>query len=206
MKKLALMVALSCLMLSLPLAAGADQTTDLLKEASASWAKGDMKKALMQADQASQNIWQKTPLYIKKHLLTDGEALTYGGYKVRPNNIYKAPKARVTIYLEPVGYRFFKQADGMYSFGFRADFALLDKEGNILMGKENFMKLNYLSHAFNREAFVNLNVNIVGLPPGEYVMALRLHDTANQDAVVRIPVVFKGAAKKKPDKAPKKTK
>ena len=191
MKRFLLSLAFCLLGLIVPLAASADQPTDMLQGAIADWQKGQAKQALLQADQATQNIWQKTPLYVRKAVLTGVKASSYGMYQARPDNVYPAKKALILAYLEPIGYRIFKKPNGVYEFGFRADLAFLDKDNNILVGKENFMKVDFKSHAFNREIFLNITVNIGGLPPGEYVMALRIHDTAGQSAVVRIPVAFK---------------
>lgn len=191
MRRICLFLALCLLSLALPLTASADETTNLLKGTITAWQKGEAKKALIQADQATQNIWQKTPLYIRKSLFTSGKASAYGMYKQRPDNVFSAKKAVILAYLEPIGFRIFKTPDGMYKCGFRADLAILDQKGNILVGKENFMKVDFLSHVFNREIFLNVTINIGGIPPGEYSLALRIHDTADQQTVVRMPVVFK---------------
>ena len=191
MRIICLFLALCLLVFALPLTASADDTTNLLKGAITDWQKGEAKKALIQADQATQNIWQKTPLYIRKSLFTSGEASAYGVYKQRPDNVFSAKRAVILAYLEPIGFRIFKTPDGMYKSGFRIDMALLDYKGNILIGKENFAQINFLSHVFNRELFLNVTVTIGGVPPGEYLLALRIHDTAKQQTVVRMPVIFK---------------
>ena len=190
MRRISLFLALCLLVLALPLTASADDTTSLLKGAIADWQKGEAKKALIQANQATENIWQKTPLYIRKSLFTSGKASAYGMYQPRANNVFSAKKAVILAYLEPIGFRLFKTPDGMYKCGFRADLAIMDLKGNILMGKEDFMHVDFLSHVFNREIFLNVTVNISGIPPGEYILALRIHDTANQQTVAKMPVVF----------------
>ncbi|MBU4563223.1 MAG: hypothetical protein KKE29_00720 [Proteobacteria bacterium] len=190
MPKFCYLFVFCCLGLTIPLAASADQTTDMLQGAIADWQSGNAKQALIQADKATQNIWQKTPLYIRKFLLTATKASSYGVYQERADNVYSAAKDTILLYVEPVGYRITENAQGLYEFGFTSDLAILDTKGNILVGKENFMAVNFKSHTFNREIFLNITVNIGGLPPGDYFLGLRIKDTGGQSTPLRVPITF----------------
>ena len=179
------------MVLGSPAIASADQTVELLQKTIQSWQEGSPKEALHQADQATQIIWNKVPLYVQKAVLTSAKASSYGIYTPRSNNVYEAKRAVILLYVEPVGYRVTKTPNDFYKFGFTADLAVMDIKGNILVGKENFMSVNFESRAFNREIFLNITVNISGISPGDYLLGVRVKDTSGQSAPLRIPVTFK---------------
>ncbi|MCF8043700.1 MAG: hypothetical protein K9K65_05090 [Desulfarculaceae bacterium] len=191
MKRLLLLLAAACLILGSPAISLADQPTQLLQETIKTWQDGKPKEALQQADQAIQLIWNKVPLYVQKAVLTETKAQSYGIYTPRTDNVYQAKKATILLYLEPVGYRINKAPDGFHTFGFTADLAIMDPKGNILLGKENFMSVDFKSRSFNREIFLNITVNIGGIPPGDYLLGLRIKDTGGQSTPLRVPVTFK---------------
>ena len=158
MRRISSFLLFCILVLALPLTSSADDTVSLLKGAIADWQKGEAKEALIKADQATQNIWQKTPLYIRKSLFTSVKASAYGMYHALALTTCLAPRRPLfwpTWNRSASGSS--KRPDGMYKCGFRADLAILDLKGNILVGKENFMQVNFLSHVFNREIFLNVN-------------------------------------------------
>ncbi|MBU4565149.1 MAG: hypothetical protein KMY53_20225 [Desulfarculus sp.] len=191
MKRLLLVIAAACLILGAPAISLADQASQLLQETIKIWQDGKPKEALQQVDQAVQLIWNKVPLYVQKAVLTEAKAQSYGIYAPRADNVYEAKKATILLYVEPVGYRITKAPDDFYTFGFTADLAIMDTKENILVGKENFMSVNFKSRTFNREIFLNITVNIGGMPPGDYLLGLRIKDTSGQSTPLRVPVTFK---------------
>ncbi|MCF8031953.1 MAG: hypothetical protein K9K66_11200 [Desulfarculaceae bacterium] len=191
MRLIAIVLACGLLIPCLAAPAGADQTTDLLRGAMELYEQGKTRQALDQADEASQDIWRKTPMYIRKALFTKVKATAYGMYEPREDNVYQVKDAKILAYLEPVGYEIATESGGLYEFGFRADLTFLKPDGQVVGGKKDFMKVNFKSHTFNREVFLNVTVTVSGLEPGEYILALRIHDIADQQAVVSMPVVFK---------------
>ncbi|MCB2189459.1 MAG: hypothetical protein KQJ78_23820 [Deltaproteobacteria bacterium] len=159
--------------------------------AAESLASGDTLQAWQAAVRASEDIWQKMPFKVVKTVLTDGPAGGYGMYKPRASNVFKAEaKTVILIYLEPVGYKMVKSADGVYNYGVALDLMIANKDGKILFGQENFLKQDFKSWRFNQEIYLSVTLTLNQPGPGDYFVVLRAKDLkSNGQDEVRVPIV-----------------
>jgi hypothetical protein len=98
--------------------------------------------------------WEKTPLTIRRALFIKGEPRGFGLYQERESGEFKRGE-KVIVYAEPVGYGW-KDAGkdagkGMFELGFVVDFLIKSPSGDVLTGKENFMRIATESHTRNPE-------------------------------------------------------
>ena len=89
--------------------------------------------------------WQKTPLTIRRALFLKGEPRGFGLYDEHPSNEFKKGE-KIIAYAEPVGYGWKETGNGLFELGFVVDFLIKAKDGEILAGKENFMRIATESH------------------------------------------------------------
>jgi hypothetical protein len=122
--------------------------------------------------------WQKTPLTIRRALFIEGEPHGFGLYQERSTKEFK-PGEKIVVYAEPVGYGWKDAGQGMFELGFVVDFLIKSKDGEVLAGKENFMRIVTESHTRNMEFMVVLTLNMSSAPAGDYVVEYKLHDIAS---------------------------
>jgi hypothetical protein len=133
--------------------------------------------------------WEKTPLTIRRALFIDGEPRGFGLYQERGSKEFKRGE-KVVAYAEPVGYGWKDAGKGMFELGFVVDFVIKTRDGEILAGKENFMRIATESHTRNLEFMVVLTLNMTSAPPGDYVVEYKLHDIAS-DKTASFQMPFK---------------
>jgi hypothetical protein len=120
-------------------------------------------------------------------LFIDGEPRGFGLYKERGSTEFR-PGEKVVAYAEPVGFGWKDAGKGMFELGFVVDFVIKSRDGEILAGKENFMRIATESHTRNLEFMVVLTLNMSSAPPGDYVVEYKLHDIAsNKTASFQLP-------------------
>jgi hypothetical protein len=119
--------------------------------------------------------WSATPLTIRRAVFVAGAPEGFGQYVERANSTFKKGEKLVT-YAEPVGFGWKDIGNGLYEFGFKADFLLKSPDGKVLGGQEDFADLSQKSHARNREFMVILTLNLTGAPPGDYLIEYKLRD------------------------------
>lgn len=136
--------------------------------------------------------WEKTPLTIRRALFIDGEPRGFGLYKERGSKEFK-PGEKVVVYAEPVGHGWKDAGNGMFELGFVVDFVIKTRDGEILAGKENFMRIATESHSRNLEFMVVLTLNMSSAPAGDYVVEYKLHDIAS-DKTASFQMPFKVAS------------
>jgi hypothetical protein len=79
----------------------------------------------------------------------------------------------------------------MFELGFVVDFVIKSRDGEILAGKENFMRIATESHTRNLEFMVVLTLNLNNAPAGDYVVEYKLHDIASdKTATFEMPFKF----------------
>ncbi len=183
---------------------------------------GQIKRAYGLTEEAARSLWRRMGFSLARALLVAEPARGYGIYTPRKNNAYlHAPPGRpvfpgkgqpIYVYLEPVGYEVRRVKGSRYQFGITMDAALLDHKGNLLFGKENFLRQEVESHHFNREFFQNVTLNLKGAPPGQYKLRLTVQDIGSgQRASVKLPIQIvlpqeKGPAPPAPPKPKPKSK
>ena len=166
----------------------------LLEQARQSLAQGQTHQALGQLDRAAQALWQRLPLALSQALLVAEPAKGYGIYQPRKTNVYlvASPERPVFpgkgqpmyIYLEPVSYGVENLPDGRKQISFAMDVKLFDGQGKQLFSKNDFMRVQSVSHHFDRQFFLNITVNLKGAPTGTYKLRLTLKDLVGKKEVV----------------------
>ncbi|MDD3656060.1 MAG: hypothetical protein PHI72_04750 [Atribacterota bacterium] len=128
-------------------------------------------------------IWNKAPLELNNLCFTKEEATGFGFYLRRDDNHFK-PGEDFFIYSEPKNYTIKEIDEGLYEIYFKEDLYFLDMEGNILGEQKDFLEYHIISHAPNKELFIN---NVITqnepFPPGDYQFLLIVKDVASQKTV-----------------------
>jgi hypothetical protein len=136
--------------------------------------------------------WQQTPLTIRKAIFVKSEPRGYGLYEEHPSNEFR-PGEKVVVYAEPVGYGWKDLGNGLFQLGFVVDFEIKSKDGEVLAGKDNFMRIATDTHTRNLEFMVVLTLNMSSAPPGDYLIEYKLHDIAT-DKTASFQMSFKIAS------------
>jgi hypothetical protein len=139
----------------------------------------DYLKALEAADSIKDKIWEEAPLILRNVILVKGMNNTYGVYEPKEDDAYFQGET-IYVYLEPVGYKIIRNEAGYYEFRFTADFQLVNENGEILGGQEQFADLPFKSWHPNKEVAITFNYNFSGLPAGKYKVVTTVYD-ANSD-------------------------
>jgi hypothetical protein len=133
--------------------------------------------------------WEKTPLTIRRALFIKGEPRGFGLYQERDSKEFKNGE-KIVVYAEPVGFGWKDAGKGMFELGFVVDFLIKSPGGEVLTGKENFMRIATESHTRNLEFMVVLTLNMSSAPAGDYVVEYKLHDIAS-DKTASFSMSFK---------------
>ncbi|HKM63170.1 MAG TPA: hypothetical protein VJY39_11850 [Acidisphaera sp.] len=133
-------------------------------------------------------VWQKTPLTIRRAMFVTEKASGYGEYDPRPDNVFKAGEPLIA-YLEPVAYGWLQVGPDLYTFGFDVDFAIKLKSTDKVVGeRKDFGHLVQQSHARNLEYTITLTLNVSGAPPTDYILVYTLRDvTGPRSATAELP-------------------
>ncbi len=134
-----------------------------------------------------QQVWNSIPLHVKKAVLVNEKAKGYGDYNARPDNVYKSGEI-IRLYVEPVGLTRQKEGDHYVVAG-AFDYTVAREDGTILIGKENFGRLDAKTKNFGTHDYVDFDYNFTGLKPGSYVIKTVIRDlTGSKIASVTTPV------------------
>jgi hypothetical protein len=136
--------------------------------------------------------WQQTPLTIRRAIFVKGEPRGFGLYEEHPSNEFR-PGEKIVVYAEPVGYGWKDLGNGLFQLGFVVDFLIKSKDGEVLAGKDNFMRIATDTHTRNLEFMVVLTLNMSSAPAGDYVIEYKLHDIAS-DKTTSFQMPFKIAS------------
>ncbi|MEO5806340.1 hypothetical protein [Devosia sp.] len=138
------------------------------------------------AKAALDESWNQLPLsFTNVRFVT--EATGFGVYTEKADAIFKDGEP-VTLYAEPLGFKFAKTDDDQNSFGFNFDFKLKNPAGDVLSEKPDFLKTEMKSHSENHEFYVMLTLNLKGAPAGDYVLEYTGHDLSSAEtAEISVP-------------------
>ncbi len=177
---LGLLVAGLAALIAVP--ARADSTTgQLLDRARRENAENKPFEALRDVQAAYDRLWQASPLFLTQALFIKEDPQGYGHYDPRPDAVFTTQDP-LYIYIEPAAYGF--QFDGtLYRFGFAVDVAVLDASGQERGGAKDFTNFDYVKRTPNREIELNLVIDPLGLPAGDYQLKLTIHDKVKSQSV-----------------------
>lgn len=136
-------------------------------------------EALAEADAAAAYVWEEMPFGLSKALLLSKPCKVYGAFEPRGSNILR-DNDPLLVYLEPIGFKYRKLQDGFFEFGVAVDVLVLDEEGKIVLLKDGFRTETVRSRYRIREYFLNLNLPLFGLMPGQYHIALKVRDVVSK--------------------------
>ncbi len=132
-------------------------------------------EALAEADAATTYVWQEMPFVLNKALLVSKPCKVYGAFEPRGSNILR-DNDPLLVYLEPIGFKYRKLDDDFFEFGVAVDVLVMDSEGKIVLLKDAFRTESVRSRYRIREYFLNLNLPLFGLMPGQYYISLKIRD------------------------------
>jgi hypothetical protein len=127
--------------------------------------------------------WAATPLTIRRAVFVSAPPAGLGQYAERPDSTFRKGEKLVT-YAEPVGYGWKDIGDGVFQFGFKADFLIKSADGEVLAVQEDFAAMTLKSRARMREFIVTLTLDLSDAPAGDYVLEYKLRDIASPKTVV----------------------
>lgn len=168
-----------------------DAPAAILGQAQQRLAAGQQAEALKLIDQAAQTVWNQMGLRVETAQLTREEAVGYGLYNPRENNVYTRDQT-VLAYVEPLGYKVSEPLPGIHVFGVVVDVDVLRPDGEVVWSRKDFFEKTVESRRFNRDFYLNVSLSITGAPVGEYVLRLTLRDKLGGDpAEATLPIVIK---------------
>lgn len=130
------------------------------------------------AEQAVSAAWDAAPLGFRKALFVT-DATAFGVYTEKGSSVFKSGEP-IVVYAEPVGYGYIANADGTNNFGFTFDLSLKSPDGKEVAAQANFAKVEFTSHARNREFLVKLTLDLSDAPAGDYVIEYLAHDMGSE--------------------------
>jgi hypothetical protein len=140
----------------------------LAEKAEAASAAGRTTQAVEALEAALDVVWKGTPLTFRKALFVTEPPTGFGAYVERPDAVF-APGQPLLVYAEPVGFEW-KAVDGRFTCDLIIDVALRDPAGKVLFEKREIGRMALVSHARNHEFMMKLDLNLRGLPVGDYVL------------------------------------
>ena len=151
---------------------------------------GKFIEAIAALDTATDSLWEQTPLTFRRALWVAGPPNGFGAYNPRETNVYAAGDQMI-IYAEPVGFGWSKTGD-IWQMNMAADLAIKSKEGEVLLTKEEFQKLQIASRVRNREFMATLTLTLTGIPAGEYIADTTFRDqVSGKQGTMSLPFVIK---------------
>lgn len=123
------------------------------------------------------SAWEKAPLGVRRAIFVQERPKLFGAYAERPTNVFRRGEPLLT-YAEPIGYSWTPVPDG-FRFGVTLDFLVKSRDGKVLGGQEKFLTFSQTSQAKVRELMLNVDLNLTGAPPGDYVLHYVLHDVGS---------------------------
>ena len=171
--------------------AGAEQNTprQVLNKAIEALDNNQVHEALGAAHMAMLMLTQKDKFHLRRNVLIEQKAGGWGVYSKRATNIYK-PGEDIILYLEPGAFKYARRKQ-WFKFGFTVDFRLVQPDGNIVGGQDNFDKFQFTSLRPNTEILLNLTLSLSGVPAGKYILKIAVHDMVGKEvATVDVPVEF----------------
>ncbi len=154
-------------------------------------AKSDPVAALAALDQAIEEVWNASPLLLRKALFVDS-ASGFGVYAERSGSVFKQGEP-IVVYGEPLGFAYGKNLIGGMEINLAVDLALLDGSGTELGAQKDFGEFVLPVRYHNREFQITLTVNLPGFPAGKYLARFTLRDRhSEKTATFELPFEITG--------------
>lgn len=156
----------------------AGDIADLAARAEKELAAGDAVAAVATLEAATESAWRATPLTFRKVLFVAEPPTGFGAYVARPDAVF-GPGQPLLVYAEPIGFEW-KEAGGVFATDLTIDVALRDTAGKVLFERREIGRMALKSHARNHEFMMKLDLNITGMPAGDYVLEGVLRDAVSR--------------------------
>ena len=166
-------------------AAQAGDISDFAGKAEDTLAKGQEQAAYDQMEAAVEAFWLRSPLIIRTAKFATN-IKGYGVYSER-DAVFKKNEPLI-VYVEPIAFNYKDLGEGQYLANFGIDFKLGNADGEILLGKNDFLNMPIKTARHNREVHLTLTVNLTGLGAGKYVSHYRIRDkNSTKSATFALP-------------------
>ncbi len=183
----------ACLALA-PLAAPPALAGDLVplaEKAEKALAAGKATEAVDALEAAIGAVWKATPLTFRKTLFVTEPPTGFGAYVPRADAVFAAGEP-LRVYAEPIGFAW-KQDGDMLACDLIIDVALRDRSGTVIFEKREMGRMQLKSHARNHEFMMKLDLNLRGLPAGDYTLDTVMRDEISQKwGRFSLPFTMKG--------------
>ena len=177
------------LALSAPTLAG--DLVPLAEKAEAELAAGRASAAVDALEAALDAVWKATPLTFRKATFVTEPPSGFGAYMARKDAVF-APGEPLLVYAEPIGFAW-KPDGGGYACDLVIDVTLRDKGGEVLWEKREIGRMALKSHARNHEFMMKLDLNIRGLPAGDFRLDAAVRDEVSHKwGAFSLPFTVKG--------------
>ena len=136
-------------------------------------------EALKAAHQAMLLLTQKDRLHIRTAALVQADPGGFGIFQEKAAPSYR-PGEDIHVYIEPGAFKYARSGD-YYEYGFSVDFRLVKTDGNVLGGQDKFGTFPFRSFRPNTEIFLDLTLSLTGVPEGDYVIKVIVHDLVSEE-------------------------
>jgi hypothetical protein len=171
-------IALVALVLGLagltPSRAPAADIAPLLDRAATAARSKNNEAAIAALETAIEQLRLEAPLVVKPFHLVARPAKFYGDYVPREPTLRRGEAMH--FYLEPKNLVYSRAADGTYTPAFTVDFDVVDTTGKVLGGQEKFGSWRFPTKSPVQDIYMNLTVNVSGLPAGAYKVRFVVRD------------------------------
>jgi hypothetical protein len=142
-------------------------------------------KSYLAAQAEADAAWERGPLTIKKALFLEAKADGFGIYSERAGSTFNHGETAF-VYVEPNGFDWGPEKDGLYRFGLVVDLNLKTKSGEVIADVPNFIQSPVSNRNKLKTFFISVDLTLKdSLPAGAYDLTLTLHDM-NSTKVARV--------------------
>lgn len=175
-----ILVLTALLALALPVVppAAAGDLIPQAEKAEKALAAGRPTDAVDALEAALDAVWRASPLTFRKAIFVAEPPTGFGAYVPRADAVFAAGEP-LRVYAEPIGFAWKRDGD-LFACDLIIDVALRDKSNAVIFEKREMGRMNLKSHARNHEFMMKLDLNIRGLPVGDYTLDGVMRDEVSQ--------------------------
>lgn len=142
-------------------------------------------------EQALEKVRVEAPLIANPFLIVVKPATFFGDYTPRANAVFRNGESQ-HFYLEPKNLVNPRTTAGTYEPAFDVDLQILTAAGQVVASQERFGSFRLPTKSQVQDIFLNLNVKVSGVPPGEYKVQFVLRDANSKKTLtVTQPITMK---------------